>query len=163
MPKPVIVIGTSNPGKIGEIKRYLNDLPVEWQSTNEHELGITIDENADSFEGNAAIKALAFAKATGKPVIAGDGGMEIRALNNWPGLRSRRLDSGKHHTDDELVEVIQTKIATIPVEKRQYRFVTAYVFALPDGTIATGRGEHTGELQWKLHTKIEPGFPFRRF
>lgn len=158
-----IVIGTSNPGKVSEVQRFLGDLPVRWRPVSERELGITIDETADTFEGNSEIKARAFLQATNQPVIVADGGLEVPALGNWPGVRSRRLDTGHHHTDDELIAAFQAKLATIPVEQRQYRFVAAWSFAIPGGTVTTARGEHTGELAWKLHPQPVPGMPYRRF
>lgn len=158
-----IVIGTSNPGKVSEVQRFLGDLPVRWQPESERELGITINETGDTFEGNAEIKARAFVAATGKPVIVADSGLEVPALNDWPGVRSRRLDSGHHHTDDELIAALQEKLATIPLERRQYRFVAAWSFATPDGSMTTVRGEHTGELAWKLHPQDALGMPYRKF
>lgn len=163
MARPTIVIGTSNPGKVAEIKRFLGDLPVDWQPTTEAELGLTIREDADTFEENAKEKALAFAKATGKSAIAGDGGLEILALGGWPGLRTRRLDSEHRKTDEELIAVMSDKIRSLAADQREYRFVTVFVFATPNGSVTVGRGEHTGQLRETMHEKSEPGFPNRRF
>jgi XTP/dITP diphosphohydrolase len=47
-------------------------------------------EAFDTFEDNALAKARYFAKATGRPVIADDSGLEVEALGGKPGVRSKR-------------------------------------------------------------------------
>ena len=58
-----------------------------------------IDENADTFVGNARIKAEAVSHATGFPTIADDSGLCVHALGEAPGVHSARYCG--HHGDDE--------------------------------------------------------------
>ena len=158
-----IVIGTANPGKVKEVERFLGDLPVVFRPMSEKELGLTIDEDANTYEENALIKAHAYVKATGLAVIASDSGLEIEALNNWPGLHSRRLDSDRRQTDKEVIATVQKKLADIPSEKRQYHFVVAYAFITPDGIEMVARAQHEGIMKEEMHSQEIPGFPMRRF
>lgn len=84
-----LIIASHNNGKVREIGELL--APYSLTITGASELNLLEPiEDADSFEGNAALKALAAAKATGKPALSDDSGLCIRALNDAPGIYSAR-------------------------------------------------------------------------
>ncbi|MEI6421087.1 MAG: non-canonical purine NTP pyrophosphatase, partial [Lentisphaerota bacterium] len=86
-----ILAATNNKHKIGEFRNILKDTGV--QIISQEELGKQlpdIPEDGDTFEENAKIKALGFAKFAGLTVIADDSGLEIRALAGAPGIYSAR-------------------------------------------------------------------------
>ena len=53
-------------------------------------LDLDVDENGSTFEENAAIKAKAFAEASGMVTLADDSGLEVECLNGEPGIYSAR-------------------------------------------------------------------------
>lgn len=122
-----IIIASGNVGKIKEAKEILKDYKI----TSIKELGIETDveEDQDSFEGNAIKKAETIAKELGgKMCIADDSGIEIEYLDGFPGVYTKRWHKG---TDRERNMAIIEKLKDVPKEKRKIRFITA--IALSDG------------------------------
>ncbi len=161
--KPIL-LGTGNARKAEEIKAVFADLSAEWRLLGEVLPGFDVDEDGETFEDNAAKKAVEAATLAGIPALAGDGGLMIPALSGWPGVHSRRLKpDGSRATDDEIVTIASERIRTLAPADRTFVFVSVMAFALPDGTVTLGRGELTGELTLDLHPDPSAGFPFRRF
>jgi XTP/dITP diphosphohydrolase len=135
-----IVIATHNAGKIKEFLPLLAPLGLEPVSAGE--LGLPEpEESADNFAGNARIKALAAARASGLPALADDSGLSIAALNGAPGVHSARFANGDYRS-------AFTRILTAAQEADEYRawFTCALCFAKPDGTTATYIGEAHGRI-----------------
>lgn len=88
-----LLLATNNDHKIEEIKAILEDRPFEVELLSPKELGIDIDieESGNSYLENALIKARAFAKASGLPVLADDSGLEVDLLDGQPGIHSHRF------------------------------------------------------------------------
>lgn len=86
-----IILSTDNVHKVKEIKNILRDLPIEVLSKSEvltkH---IEVEENLDTLEGNAHLKASAIRNLINGSVIADDTGLFVKALNGAPGVRSAR-------------------------------------------------------------------------
>lgn len=106
-----IVIGTNNTGKLHEYREILKDLDVTLLSLDDAGLGgMDVDETGDTFRANAELKAVAYAKASGKYTLADDSGLCVDALHGAPGVYSARyggpgLDSaGRRH---KLLEALQ--------------------------------------------------------
>lgn len=95
--RPRLVAATGNAHKVKEL-RVLFGAYYDIVSMNEAGFAGDIDENADTFAGNAAIKAEAVCAATGLPVVADDSGLAVDALNGEPGVRSARY-AGVHGDD----------------------------------------------------------------
>src|SRR5258708_33008220 len=84
-----LVIATHNPGKLAEMRELLAPHGVE--ATSAGELGLDEpEETGDTFPTNAAIKAIAAAKASGLPSFADDSGIVVDALDGAPGIYSAR-------------------------------------------------------------------------
>src|SRR6266540_5359312 len=84
-----LVIATHNPGKLAEMRELLAPHGVEAVSAGEFGL----DEPAEigeTFRANAAIKAIAAAKAAQLPAFADDSGLVVDALDGAPGIHSAR-------------------------------------------------------------------------
>ena len=56
-PTPKLLLATGNPGKARELAELLRGVPFEMVSLRDLNLPTEIDEPADTFEGNAIIKA----------------------------------------------------------------------------------------------------------
>ena len=88
-----IVVGSNNEGKIKEIKDLL---PKYYVISSPKHYGLkSPKENGKTFLKNSLIKAEYFSKKTGKICIADDSGLEIKMLNNQPGIYSARWGGKK--------------------------------------------------------------------
>lgn len=122
-----IVIASGNAGKIKEAQEILNEYKII--PMKEFGINIDVEENEETFEGNAIKKAETIAKyLNGKMCIADDSGIEVAYLNGFPGVHTKRWHTG---TDRERNLAIIEKLKDVPKEKRKIKFVTAV--ALSDG------------------------------
>ncbi|MCA3012594.1 MAG: RdgB/HAM1 family non-canonical purine NTP pyrophosphatase [Myxococcaceae bacterium] len=136
-----LVFATTNRGKLVELEglvgarlsvRSLKDFPS---------LG-EIAETADTFEGNAALKAVAVAAATGRWALADDSGLEVDALGGRPGVWSARYAP----TDAERIAKLLSELEGVPAEARSARFVCALCLASPAGATVFRRGTCEGRI-----------------
>ncbi len=86
-----ILIASSNPDKVKEIKALVSELN-EFEIISPSDFGISpiVEENGNTLEENALIKAKVFHKLFGFPVISDDTGLFTNALNGEPGVYSAR-------------------------------------------------------------------------
>ena len=126
-PKPLLLAATGNAHKLKELQEMFRDY---YTLAPMAAAGFTgeIDENADTFAGNAAIKAEAVCAATGYPAIADDSGLCVDALGGEPGVRSARY-AGEHGNDDANNDLLLEKMQG--EENRSARFVCALALKLP--------------------------------
>lgn len=85
-----LVLATHNAGKVSEMRRLLEALPVRVLTSADLAATPDVEEDADTLAGNAAKKARAFLEATGLPSLADDTGLSVRALGGRPGVHSAR-------------------------------------------------------------------------
>ena len=86
-----LLFGTTNDGKLRELRRLVAGLPVRVVSPED--LGRPLPEvveDGSTFEANARKKATAYARATGLHALADDSGLCVDALYGLPGIRSAR-------------------------------------------------------------------------
>jgi len=96
-----IVMASSNPGKLRELRRLLEALGVD--VVPQSDFGIAdADETGSTFAENSLIKARHAADATGLPAIADDSGLAVDALGGRPGVYSSRY-AGTGATDEQNV------------------------------------------------------------
>lgn len=149
MPKTV-VLATNNVHKVSEISNAL-DFPG-WEFKTLSELGIVSnpEEDADSFEGNARIKALAARAASGgMAALADDSGLVVDALGGAPGVYSARYaaeDPTQDADDDANNAKLLAELAGVPDEDRTARFVCTLVFIDEDGAESVARGTVEGRI-----------------
>ncbi|HUQ86568.1 MAG TPA: RdgB/HAM1 family non-canonical purine NTP pyrophosphatase [Vicinamibacterales bacterium] len=120
-----ILIATTNPNKIREIRPLLADLPIELVTLADIDPIPEPEETAHTFWENARIKALAYAKASGLTSIAEDSGLEIDAMNGEPGVLSARFMGAATPYPDRFKEIFRR----VNGRDRSARFVTALVMA----------------------------------
>lgn len=122
-----VVVATGNPGKLSELKDYLQAL--NWDLAMKPE-DIDVEETGKTFIENARLKASEVAIATQSWAIADDSGLSVFALNGAPGVYSARYgDSDADRINRVLSELGDT-------EDRRAEFVCAIALAKPDGSIA---------------------------
>ncbi len=85
-----LLIATNNPGKMREIQAILHLFPVQLLTPAAAGLALEVEESGSTYAENAALKARAFAKASGLLTLADDSGLEVEALGGEPGIRSAR-------------------------------------------------------------------------
>jgi XTP/dITP diphosphohydrolase len=157
-----LLIGTKNKGKIQELREFLSDLPVDLVSLSDVGIDDDVDEDKPTYEGNSQKKALFYAKLSGLPTVADDGGLEIVALNGEPGVHSRRW-LGYEATDEELIEHLRKVSATLADDQREVFFKTVVSFATADGRVFSVAGEVKGELSKEPEMSLVEGYPYRSF
>jgi XTP/dITP diphosphohydrolase len=139
-----IVLATSNPGKLAEIRRILSGLSLVIRPLSDLP-GLILPEEGDDYERNAIAKARAASKFSGDPALAADSGLEVFGLGGAPGPRSARF-GGSGLDDSGRVEALLRAIANLKGEGRRARFVCVAALATPDGDIVTARGEVAGHI-----------------
>ena len=143
-----IIIATGNKDKVREINEILKGTDFDAVSMKEIGIDPEIVEDADSFEGNALIKARTVHELTKEYVMADDSGLCIDALDGAPGIYSARF-CGEDSTYEEKFKKIFEMLKDVPEEKRTAQFVCAIAVVRPDETSFTVRGECHGVLHEK--------------
>lgn len=137
-PEP-LVLASANPKKVAELRALLGDrfdLVARPDDVPE------VVEDADTFEGNARLKAVALVAATGMAALADDSGLEVDALDGRPGVWSSRY-AGEGATDADNVAKLLVELDGRP--DRSARFRAVLVLRWPDGSedVASGSVEGT--------------------
>ena len=143
-----IVFATGNAGKVKEINMILADEQILVHTMQEAGITIEIEENGNSFEENAIIKAKEVAKYTNAVVLADDSGLEIDYLNGEPGIYSARYmgeDTSYRIKNQNLID----RLAGVPEEKRSARFVCVIAAVFPDGEVVTTKGVMEGMIGYQ--------------
>ncbi len=140
-----LLLATTNPGKIQEIKAILTGIPLRLLSPAEIDLRLTIDEISSSYFGNAQLKAQIYANASGLPALADDSGLEVFALGGKPGVHSHRYSPNAAADDRERCLYLLDNLKAHP-QPWEARFVCAVVLYSPSGEVLRSFGECRGEI-----------------
>jgi XTP/dITP diphosphohydrolase len=149
-----LVIASHNKGKLVEINDLVRPFGVEAVSAGA--LGISEPEETEpTFAGNAQLKALYSARASGLPALSDDSGLEVAALDGAPGIYSARWAgpskdfafamrrvAGELHA--RRVWLAPEQPATGP----RANFICALCLAWPDGEAQVFEGRIDGRLVW---------------
>lgn len=128
-----ILLATNNPDKVAEW-RQRTALAFDWEPLPD------VEETADSYVGNAMLKAQAAAKLTGRIALGDDAGIEIDAYDGAPGLFTRRwaMQLGGW---EEARAVLGREVSG-----SRARFHCGLALAWPDGTVFCSLGTTTGTI-----------------
>lgn len=134
---------STNPGKVAELVDILRPLGV---SLLPRPADLPdVEEDADTLEGNALLKASAVLKATGQPALADDSGLFVDALEGKPGVRTARYAGEPADPLANMTKLLAAlrKAGAMQQDQRTARFVTVIVALWPDGgrIVATGTAE----------------------
>ncbi|MBO4384470.1 MAG: non-canonical purine NTP pyrophosphatase [Clostridia bacterium] len=143
-----LIIASNNSHKVAEIKSILGERFSSVLSMREAGLGLDVEENAPTLEGNARKKASeVFALADsmgllsdGDAVLADDTGLLVDALNGAPGVRSARFATDGHDDAANRKKLLE-ELRDVPYEMRGAHFATAMVLKIKGAKDieATGR------------------------
>jgi XTP/dITP diphosphohydrolase len=144
-----LVIATSNPHKVEEIEAVLGQIGIACVPMGD--AGIPEpEEDGATFEENARIKAVAYARALGTTVLADDSGLEVDALGGAPGVHSARyagIGATRAERDAANNARLLRELEQVPDARRTARFVCVLCIAREDGTIvAESRGAFDGVI-----------------
>jgi XTP/dITP diphosphohydrolase len=140
-PRRRLLVATGNEGKLAEYRDLLGaaGFEVEPYPTGTEESGATYEENA-------VLKAAAALAESGRPALGDDTGIELEALDGFPGVRSARLAP----TQPERTAALLRRLEGAPRPWRA-RFVCVIALAAPGRPPLTVRGERWGEVipEWR--------------
>jgi XTP/dITP diphosphohydrolase len=137
------VFASNNSGKIAELNRIVAELGITIVPQSQFNIE-SADETADSFVGNALIKARHAASRSGLPAIADDSGLVVDALDGRPGVHSARF-AGLAASDEDNVDKLLDEMKDVPDEKRTAAFHCAMVLVGPDNSFEP----LVSEAQWR--------------
>lgn len=146
-----LLVATGNPHKLEEIRAVLDPLGVRVLGLDSiDERFEEPDETGATFEENARIKAVAYARMSGRTCLADDSGLEVDALGGEPGVRSARyagVGVTRAERDAANNALLLDRLRGVPRPRRTARFVCAMCLAGADGRVlAESRGEFPGEI-----------------
>lgn len=143
-----VVIASNNKHKVSEITTALNF--EGWEFYTLADVGVTSEpeEDADSFVGNARIKAQAAQRQTGLAALADDSGLAVDYLGGEPGVYSARY-AGDKATDEDNNKKLLEALEGVSQDKRTARFVCSLVFIDEDGSEVCAEGTIEGFIGYQ--------------
>lgn len=144
-----LVIATGNPGKVREIKKILEGVYDEICSLKDEGIAVDIVEDADSFLGNAAKKALTISRLVDCDVLADDSGLCVDGLRGRPGVYSARYSASG--TDEDNNKKLVEECAALDDEGRRASYVCAIVLARGGQEIYSCEGKCYGRIVLEAH------------
>lgn len=152
-----IVVASHNQGKVREIRALLAPFGLTTISASELDLAEP-DETEDSYAGNARLKAIAAATASGHAALSDDSGIDVFALDGQPGIHAARWAEDEDGNRDFMraMERVQRELGE--GADRGARFVCALCLAFPDGETRVYEGDCHGEIVWPPRGKRGFGY-----
>jgi XTP/dITP diphosphohydrolase len=144
----VLRFATTNPHKVREVRGLLDSVPVRVETLADVPAAAEPEETADTFEGNARIKALHYAsRHPGEYVVSEDSGLEVDALGGAPGVQSARF-LGPDATYPARFDEILRRLRDVPEAGRTARFVCALAVARDGAVLFETRGVVEGRIPY---------------
>jgi len=145
-----LVAATHNPGKVKELSALLSG--VGFTMISAAELGLAEpEETADTFRGNAELKAVAAARAAGEPALSDDSGLACDGLSGAPGVYSARWAGPAKDfrlAMQKIEDGLQAETNGDGEVDRRASFVCVLSLAWPDGHVESFEGIVRGQLVW---------------
>tara|TARA_B100000575_G_scaffold249372_1_gene215721 strand:- start:47 stop:649 length:603 start_codon:yes stop_codon:yes gene_type:complete len=142
-----LLIGTNNKGKLREIKALLPK-NIKVFSTSDFNLK-SPKENGKTFKENSLIKAKFFSNKSNLICMSDDSGLEIKLLNNQPGIYSARW-GGKNNNFDKAINKVfkklDKKVPNWKNKKIKANFICALSIYWPGGKYITKIGKINGSI-----------------
>jgi XTP/dITP diphosphohydrolase len=159
-----LLLASGNRKKLAELRALLEPRGVKVLEPADVGGLPEVVEDQPTFAGNAAKKAIAAARASGKWSLSDDSGLEVDHLGGAPGIHSARFAGG--HGDDAANNAkLLVELEGVPDEERGARFVCALALADPDGKVhaeieGTCRGRILHEERGTRDFGYDPLFQF---
>jgi XTP/dITP diphosphohydrolase len=140
-----VVLASANPDKAAEIQAILGAAVTGLVARPRPPEVPEVVEDAPDLVGNARLKAVALAAATGLPAVADDTGLEVDALGGAPGVFSARW-AGEGATYADNVAKLLAELDGVPAPARTARFRTVALCRFPDGRELVAEGACPGTV-----------------
>ncbi len=140
-----LLVATGNQGKLIEIQSLLEGLELTLVTPAELGIELEVEEDGSTYDENAALKASAFAQASGVLTLADDSGLEVDALDGLPGIRSARFSPLPRATDADRRAYLLQKLQPYP-RPWWAHFHCTVAIATPRGDIYYAQGDCPGEI-----------------
>lgn len=124
----VLLIATSNQGKLTEIKECLSGFFIRILNLRDLHISEIFPEQGNTFLENARGKSIFYGRDWPGLTLAEDSGLEIEILKGEPGVHSARY-AGSNATDEQNIEKILSKLSGIPHDQRKARFICCMVLS----------------------------------
>jgi XTP/dITP diphosphohydrolase len=169
-----LFFGTTNPGKLRELRRLVAGLPIRVVSPDDLGRPVPeVEEDGETFEANAVKKAIEFARFAGVHALADDSGLCVDVLGGAPGVRSARWSdedpgpepaspmcelpgaaagelgpvAGRAARDERNNDKLLRLLAAVPDPRRGAEYVAVLAVAAPDGqVVAVAEGTCRGRI-----------------
>ncbi len=141
-----LVIATSNPGKIAEIRDLLDTFPINIKKLDDFGPIPAVEEDGDTFDDNAYKKASFVSKILGLPALADDFGLVVDALGGAPGVYSARY-AGENASDEQRYTKLLNEMKGMTNRKAAFECVIS--IAVPSGPALTYEGRCEGLIAEK--------------
>jgi XTP/dITP diphosphohydrolase len=138
-----LLLATTNAGKIREIRKALQGLPV--LGLADELPGLACRERGATFAANARGKSLFYSRRWPGLTLAEDSGLEVDALGGGPGVRSARFSSPAP-SDEKNIRKVLRLLRAVPPAARGARFVCVMVLAREGRVVKEIRGEVRGRI-----------------
>ena len=138
-----LLVATTNPGKIREIKGILAGVPAELVTLGDFPAVPEPDETGETFAENARLKALYYSSEFDIAAVADDSGIVIDALGGAPGVQSARWH-GTHYPTK--FAVIYRELASRGAMTSPARFVAHIAVARGGSIVFEATGTIEGEI-----------------
>lgn len=152
-----LVLASHNAKKVRELREILQPHGIALASLADFPGAVAPEEDGDTFEDNAVLKARAARAFTGLPALADDSGLIVAGLDGEPGVRSARY-AGENADDAannrHLLERLSGKVG----DERRAKFVCVIALDLPGEDVRLFRGETSGRIL--EHTRGRGGFGY---
>ncbi len=144
-----LVVASHNPGKVWEINQLIE--PYGFAAVSAGDLALPEPEETEpTFIGNARLKAVGAAQASGLPALADDSGLEVACLGGAPGIYSARWAGPTKDFSIAMRKVAEEITArhgwTHPGPRAN--FISVLCLAWPDGEMQEFEGTIDGVLVW---------------
>jgi XTP/dITP diphosphohydrolase len=136
---PRLVVASRNRAKVRELIALLGDIPYRVVPLADVPGATMSEETAETYEGNALLKARAAVAIEGEVALADDSGLEVDALGGAPGLHSARF-GGPGLDDPGRTALLLERLRGIPPERRTARFRCVIVIVARTGGARTVEG-----------------------
>ncbi|HSB66363.1 MAG TPA: RdgB/HAM1 family non-canonical purine NTP pyrophosphatase [Anaerolineales bacterium] len=140
-----LLVATGNPGKLVEIQSLLDDIQITLVTPDGIGVSLAVEEDGDTYEQNASLKAIAFARTSGLITLADDSGLEVDALNGLPGIRSARFSPLPKATDADRRSHLLNMLMNHPRPWKAHFHCTVAV-ATSHGKLYYAQGNCPGEI-----------------
>ena len=150
-----LLVATTNPGKLREIRHILGSLPIALVTLDDQSPIAEPSETGTTFTENAQLKARYYGEATGELTVAEDSGFEIDALDGEPGVRSARFNGESYR---EKFRAIAQMLNERDSDTSTARFVCAAAVWFDDNLVWKTTRALEGRLQ--LPPRGDGGFGY---